>query len=216
MDQPTYLNLHITGNKQNVIQAANAAARIIQKDSPREYFENRVKDMLECNFKIMTESNIAEFSVNEECYWAIYEEDISEIADTIIKASPDVKFHLFARITINYCEGYETCVNINYASGETSIDVTNEELDAEEKEQIRKILDAIGEDRAKELADEMLNELFEDEWTEVYDEDDVQEAFFDAGLNYADDIDEFICEMTEKVNELFEITIDDDMEEYEE
>ena len=113
---------------------------------------------------------------------------------------------------MTYCEGYDTCVDINYASGETTINVLYDEYDAEEKEQIRKILDAIGEEYAKELADEMLNELFEDEWTELYD-GDIQEAFFDAALNYADDIDEFIFQMTEKVYELFEIDIDNDEDE---
>ena len=97
---------------------------------------------------------------------------------------------------MTYCEGYDTCVDINYASGETTIDVSYDEYDAEEKERIRKILDAIGEERAKELADEMLNELFEDEWTELYD-DDIQEAFFDAALNYADDTDAKIQTFTE-------------------
>ena len=212
MDQPTYLELHITGTEKNVTRAADSAARVINQNSPREYFETRVKNMLERNFKKNVDSNIVEFSVNEDCYWAVYEEDISQIADVIIQASPDVNFHLFARITMTYCEGYDTCVDINYASGETTIDVSYDEYDAEEKEQIRKILDAIGEERAKELADEMLNELFEDEWTELYG-GDIQEAFFDAALNYADDIDDFISEMTEKIYELFEIVIDDDEDE---
>ena len=47
MDQPTYLELHITGTEQNVMQAANAAARVINQDSPSEYFENRVKKFAE-------------------------------------------------------------------------------------------------------------------------------------------------------------------------
>lgn len=212
MDQPTYLKLHITGTEQSVTQAADSAARVINQNSPREYFENRVKNMLEHNFKKNVDSNMVEFLLNEDCYWAIYEEDISQIAAAIIQASPDVNFHLFARITMTYCEGYDTCVDINYASGETTINVLYDEYDAEEKEQIRKILDAIGEEYAKELADEMLNELFEDEWTELYD-GDIQEAFFDAALNYADDIDEFIFQMTEKVYELFEIDIDNDEDE---
>ena len=209
MDQPTYLELHITGTEQNVAQAANFAARIINQNSPREYFEYRVKNMLENNLKNTIDSEVVEFSLNTESYWAIYEEDISQIANAIIQASSDVKFHLFARITMTYCEGYDTCVDINYASGKITIDVSYDEYDAEEKDQIRKILDAIGEEHAKELADEMLNELFEEEWTMLHDSD-IQEAFFDAALNYADDIDDFISEMTEKVYELFDIVIDDD------
>ena len=50
MDQPTYLKLHITGTEQSVTQAADSAARVINQNSPREYFENRVKNMLESNF----------------------------------------------------------------------------------------------------------------------------------------------------------------------
>ena len=62
MDQPTYLELNITGTKQNVMPAANAAARIINLDSPKENFENRVKKMLENNFKHTIDSDTAEFS----------------------------------------------------------------------------------------------------------------------------------------------------------
>ena len=134
MDQPTYLKLHITGTEQNVAQAANAAIRVIQQDSPPKYFENRVKRMLEANFRTTTDSN-AEFSMGEElCYWAIYEEDISTIADAIVQASPDVKFHLSARITMTYEEGYDLCVDIDYADGEMSEDVSEDPYDDEDDE----------------------------------------------------------------------------------
>ena len=134
MAQPTYLNLCITGTERAVAQAANAAARIIQQDSPPKYFENRVKGMLEANFKATTDSNAAEFSVREECYWAIYEEDISTIADAIVQASPDVKFHLSARITMTYEEGYDLCVDIDYADGEMSTDISEDPYEDEEDE----------------------------------------------------------------------------------
>jgi len=134
MDQPTNLNLRITGTEQNVMKAANAAARIIKKDSPSEYFEARVKNMLENNFKTTGDSDMAEFSVMEECYWAIYEEDISAIADAIVEASPDVKFHLSACITITYEEGYDLCVDIDYADGEMTKDVSEEYYEDEEEE----------------------------------------------------------------------------------
>ena len=209
MDQPTYLELHITGTEQNVMQAANAAARVINQDSPLEYFENRVKNMLENNFKHTIDSDMVEFSVEEACYWAIYEEDISTIANTIVQASPDVKFHLFARITINFCEGYDTCVDIDYVSGEMTVDVSYDEYNAEEKDRIRKILDAIGVEYAEELADKMINGLIDDEWADFYD-GDVQEAFFDVAIAYAEDSDDFISQMIEKAHELFDIVIDDD------
>ena len=126
MDQPTNLNLHITGTKQNVMQAANAAVRIINRDCPREYFENRVKNTLENNFKPTGDSDMAEFSLNTESYWAVSEEDISAIADAIVQASPDVKFHLSACITITYEEGYDLCVDVDYADGEMSVDTSEE------------------------------------------------------------------------------------------
>lgn len=47
------------------------------------------------------------------------------------------------------------------------------------------------EEHAKELADEMPNELLDDEWAEFYD-GDVQEAFFGAALDYAEDTDDFV------------------------
>ena len=45
-------------------------------------------------------------------------------------------------------------------------------------------------------------------WSELHD-GDVQEAFFDAAINYAEDANDFVILMTEKVNELFQIAIDD-------
>lgn len=134
MDQPTSLELHIIGTEPNVTQAANAAARLIQQDSPSEYFENRVNDMLENHFHTTKDSNMVEFSVEEECYWAIYEEDISAIADAIAQASPDVKFHLSACITMTYEEGYDLCVDIDYADGKMSVDVSEDFYDDEEDE----------------------------------------------------------------------------------
>jgi hypothetical protein len=154
MDQPTNLELRITGTEQSVAPAAEAAARIIAKDSPSEYFEQRVQNMLEGNIKATADPDIVAFALNRESYWAVAEEDISAIADEIIQASPEVTLHLSARITMTYEEGYDTCVDINYASGERTVNVSYDEYDAEEKDRIRKILDAIGEENAEELADE--------------------------------------------------------------
>lgn len=212
MDQPTNLELRITGTEQSVAPAAEAAARIIAKDSPSEYFEQRVKNMLEGTIKATADPDIVAFALNRESYWAVAEEDISAIADAIIQASPEVTLHLSARITMTYEEGYDTCVDINYASGERTVNVSYDEYDAEEKDRIRKILDAIGEENAEELADEMLNDLLDDDWADLYD-GDVQEAFFGAALEYAEDPDEFIDEMAEKANEMFDVVIDDDEEE---
>ena len=134
MDQPTYLKLHITGAEQSVVKAANAAARIIEQDSPRKYFEGRVQDLLKYGLRITGDSN-AEFSVDmDDCYWAIYEEDISTIADTIVQASPDVKFHLSARITMTYEEGYDLCVDIDYADGEMNVDTSEDFYEDDEYE----------------------------------------------------------------------------------
>lgn len=136
MDQPTNLKLHISGTEQNVSQAANAAVRIINQDCRRQYFESRVKDMLEnpFNFKKSDDSNIVEFSLDVECYWAFEEADISQIANAIIQASPDVKFHLFAQITMTYWDGYDTCVDINYSSGQTTVNVSYDEYDDDEED----------------------------------------------------------------------------------
>ena len=98
---------------------------------------------------------------------------------------------------------------LDFDKGELTVDVSYDEYNAEEKDRIRKILDAIGAEYAEELADEMINELIDDEWADFYD-GDVQEAFFDAAIAYAEDSDDFISQMIEKAHELFDIVIDDD------
>ena len=208
MDQPTYLDLRITGTEQNVAQAANAAVRVIEQDSPPEFFEKRVKALLEYD---VLDSNTAEYLLYKTCYWAFDEFDVDEIADAIIQASPDVEFHLSARITITCYEGYDTYVDINYVSGEKTMDVRYDEFYAEHKAQIRKILDAVDEAYAEKLADEMLHDLFDGEWTKWYA--DIKEAFLDAALSYETTPDDFISQMREKANELFGIVIDDDKDE---
>ena len=230
MDQPTYLDLRITGTEQDVTQAAVAAIRCTKqyhKPEYVEYFVNKLlghdsntstdsepSEFLFCDLCVLrpsTDTNPAEFTFRDLCNWAFDEFDVDEIADAVIQASSDVELHLSARITISWYDGYDTHVYINYVSGEKTMDVVYDEFDAEYKAQIRKILDAVGEEYAKKLADEMIPDQLGTEWTELYA--DIQEAFLDAALSYATTPDDFISQMREKANELFGIVIDDDKDE---
>ena len=229
MDQPTYLDLRITGTEQNVMQAAIAAIRGIKKNHDPKYVEKLLYQLLgydsrtskksrkervfffgACGLRPSTDSDPAEFLYEDMCYWAFDEFDVDEIADAIIQDCPDVEFHLNAEITVTCYEGYHTIVDIHYVSGEKTMDVRYDEFDAEYKAQIKMIVDAVGEANAKKLADEMLHDLFDGEWTQRYA--DIHKAFLDAGY-YKDDVDGFISQMREKANELFGVVIDDDKDE---
>ena len=89
------------------------------------------------------------------------------------------------------------------------MDIRYDEFYSEYKAQIKKIVDAVGEANAKKLADEMLHDLFDGEWTQRYA--DIHKAFLDAGY-YKDDVDGFISQMREKANELFGVVIEEDKE----
>ena len=88
MDQPTYLDLRITGTEQNVMQAAIAAIRGIKKNHDPKYVERLLYQLLgydsrtskksrkervfffgACGLRPSTDSDPAEFAYVDMCYW---------------------------------------------------------------------------------------------------------------------------------------------------
>ena len=135
MDQPTSLEIKITGKSESVKRAAFAAQRRIDLDT-NGFEENKYEFLKDSDFEkkldeaigiygdygyAESEDGLAEYSTEQESYSCIWEDDIRGIANEIIKVSPDVEFHIAATITITYSEGYDLCVEVDYADGDLEV-----------------------------------------------------------------------------------------------
>lgn len=135
MNQPTNLEISITGKKEDVKRAALAAQRRI--DSETNSFEESTYEFGdESDFKAKMESvdmfgsydyneqedGTAVFKTEQRSYGCVTEDDIKEIVHDIIKTSPNVEAHIYADITITYPEGNYLCVDMDYVYGKTNAD----------------------------------------------------------------------------------------------
>lgn len=135
MDQPTSLEIVIKGNGESVKRAALAAQRRIDLDTKGfkesayvfgngSDFEEKIVEAISIlgNYEYTEcEDGTAEYRTEQESYGCIWEENIKEIAEDIIKVSADVEIHISAVITITYEEGYDLCVDVDYVDGELKV-----------------------------------------------------------------------------------------------
>lgn len=140
MDQPTNLEITIKGNSEDVMRAAIAAQRRIDLDTNGfeegafelgsvSDFEEKMSDAIGMlgDYKYNEkEDGVAEYTTEQESYGCVFEDDIRDIANEIIKVSPDVEAHISAVITITYEEGYDLCVDVDYEDGELSVSSSEE------------------------------------------------------------------------------------------
>ena len=136
MDQPTSLDITIRGKSIDVKRAALAAQRRIDLDTrgfkKEKYifgdgldFEEKIKDTVYGDYSLNENENGTAKYQTEQTSWAcIYREDIKEIADDIVKTSPDVELHMTAVITMTYEEGYDLCLDVDYVNGEMHTNVS--------------------------------------------------------------------------------------------
>lgn len=148
MDQPTNLNITIKGKSADVKRGALAAQRRIDLDtkgfdeSAYEYGDGSdFKEKLDAAIDILGDYNFvenedgtAEFSTEQESYGCIEEDEIKDIANDIVKVSPDSEVHITAVITATYEDGYDLCVDIDYVDGEMNVDTSEEYYDDEDDE----------------------------------------------------------------------------------
>ncbi len=150
MDQPTSIEIKIKGKEIDVKRAANAAQRRIDLETrgfdENNYifgdgsdFEERMDDIMGIlgSYDICSVDNdIIEFESEQSSYGCTSEEDIKGIANDMIKESPNVEFHIESVITDTYSEGYDLCVDADYANGELKVvtdkDYYEEDSDEEE------------------------------------------------------------------------------------
>ena len=140
MDQPTSIEMTIKGQAEDVKRAALAAQRRIDietkgfKESAYEYgdgsdFKTKMDDVVDVlgDYEYTENSDgTAVFSTEQESYGCIEERNIKEIADDIVKTSPNVEAHISAVITITYEEGYDLCVEADYVDGKLSVESSEE------------------------------------------------------------------------------------------
>lgn len=148
MDQPTYLAITIKGRESNVKRAAIAANRRINIDTKgfeeKDYvfnevsFEQQIEDIYgvfgsyELN---QISDDLWKFEAEQDSYGCIAENDIKEIAEEISKCSPDVEYHISARITITYDDGYDLCVDIDSVNGEMKVESYEDYYDEEDDDE---------------------------------------------------------------------------------
>ena len=132
MDQPTHIEIVIKGKAKDVQRAAFAAQRRIDVNTlgfnESAYVFDDDFDFAEKMDEIITEysynelnDGTAEYTIEQESYACIWEEDITEIAQAIIDISPNVEFHISAVITVTYAEGYDLCVDVDYVDGKKTV-----------------------------------------------------------------------------------------------
>lgn len=140
MDQPTTLNITITGTEPDVIRAAVAAKRRIDKHSvdlnEEDYsfdesldFEKLEQGIYENAYTFSherREDGTVSLDTEMSDYDCIEENDVREIADEIVKAAPEVEFGISAVITITFAEGYDLCVDIDYTDGQMKVETSEE------------------------------------------------------------------------------------------
>jgi hypothetical protein len=146
MDQPTSLNISIKGKPEDVKRAALAAQRRIALNTKgfdeNAYafgdgsdFEQKMR-ALRIRFHLdEMDDGKAEYSTEQESYACIEEEDITGIANEIIKASSAVEAHISAVITITCEEGYDLCVDIECFDGKMRVDRSEEYYDDFEEDE---------------------------------------------------------------------------------
>ena len=170
MDQPTNIKLTIKGKAEDVTLAVLAAQKRILRDTIG-FDESKFALAADAGFADTMDSlmgmlgrgrytehedGTAEYSSEQESYSCIYSEDIEDIAKAVKDAAPSVEAHLAAVITVTYAEGYDLCVDIDYANGEISSTCREEYYD-----------DWEGDD---DDDDDWLDE-YDDEWEADGDED---------------------------------------------
>ena len=142
MDQPTNLEITINGKTEDVKRAALASQRRIDLDT-RGFTESAYIFGDGSDFKEKMDEAIvlgkyefnehgdgnAEYSTKQDSYGCIEEEDIKEIANDIIKVSPNVEFRIEAVITITYEDGYDLCVDAEYEGGKLTVNTSEEYYD---------------------------------------------------------------------------------------
>ena len=143
MDQPTNLTIEIKGKSEDVKRAALVAQNRIGLDTIEfeecEYefienseFEEKLNEAIgmygDYNY-VEADDETAEYSTEQESYECISEDDIKEIAEEIIKVSPDVEAHISAVITITFEEGYDLCVDVDYVDGELNVNSSEDYYD---------------------------------------------------------------------------------------
>ena len=148
MDQPTNLTITIKGNADDVKCAALAAQRkiaifdgneldeITYEFSDGSDFESQMEEILDTYEYQEDEDGNAEYSSDQESYGCIWQENITEIAEELIKIAPDLEIHISAVITVTYADGYDLCVDIDYVDGKMTVDISEdyyEELDTDEE-----------------------------------------------------------------------------------
>ena len=148
MDQPTKFEITITGNIEDVKGAALLAQKRLDNYADDlddtcaldDDFESKLADAIGImgDFDFTeNEDGTAKYSTEQDNYDCVEQDDIEDIANDIVEEFPDVEFHISAVITITYEEGYDLCVDIDYADGEMSVDTSEdpyEDWDDEEDE----------------------------------------------------------------------------------
>ena len=137
MDQPTNIKITIKGKKEDVKLAALSAERRIDLETrgfkESEYvMGSELEKLIEKT--IYFEGDKAVCDIEEESYACIYDSDITDIAEEIIKVAPEVEFQIAATITITFSEGYDLCVDISYVNGEMNEEIFEEYYEGWEDE----------------------------------------------------------------------------------
>lgn len=147
MDQPTHLDITIKGTSENVKRAALAIQRRIDfyasnytagayelKDDSD--FNSVMDKLLVLEDYEYTEGDdgSAEYTTEQDSYELIEVEDIEGLAREIITNVPEVEFHISAVLTITYADGFDLCVDIDYADGEMNVECSEEYYDNAEDE----------------------------------------------------------------------------------
>ncbi len=149
MDQPTHLDITVKGTSENVKRAAlaiqkridfyasnynyTAGAYELNDDSD---FNSVMDNLLGLEDYEYTEDDdgSAEYTTEQDSYELIEVEDIEGLAREIITNVPEVEFHISAVITITYADGFDLCVDIDYADGKMNMECSEEYYDNAEDE----------------------------------------------------------------------------------
>ena len=145
MDQATNLEIKIIGQSMDVKRGALAAQRRIDLDTKgfdeNAYtfgdgsdFETKMDEAVgilgNYNFS-ENDDGTTSFSIEQESYACVEEEDIVDIVNNIINVSPNVEIHIAAVITIHDNDLY---VDIDYVNGELNVDSYEGDDDWEDEE----------------------------------------------------------------------------------
>ena len=137
MDQPTDIDIIITGEESEVKLAAfTAAPRLIRRkvkegayvfDDNSDFIEQIEKIIsILGNCSISSDKKETTFKCNCESYACFDEDDVRRIADAIIGVSPNVEFNIDVYVSAPDGDGYTTTVYVNYTKGTLDVDVHKE------------------------------------------------------------------------------------------